>query len=218
MEVNDRLRPTMHLSSGLQHIFSSVRCVELYLACLARINSLALNHRYSNSDTAPFVAFGGGAQLIARFIHCAAHGIDPNGTRAQFVPAHIPIENLREVGLPMPNISLVLSYPENPFLRRRFHSRLDVIRAAELFADWVNYWVFWLGECIRRSISMGGASSWKFGLVLGTGTAGFLAKVAGAGAPADLAPGQDWKTEETFMSDARDMGNVQIECGSVQKI
>ncbi|KAJ7270570.1 hypothetical protein C8J57DRAFT_1227213 [Mycena rebaudengoi] len=225
MEVNDRLRPTMHLSSGLQHIFSSVRCVGLYLACLARINSLALNHRYSNSDTAPFVAFGvrsfglqefvahglwGGAQLIARFIHCAAHGIDPNGTRAQFVPAHIPIENLREVGLPMPNISLVLSYPENPFLRRRFHSRLDVIRAAELFADWVNYWVFWLGECIRRSISMGGASSWKFGLVLGTGTAGFLAKVAGAGAPADLAPGQDWKTEETFMSDARDMEIARI--------
>jgi hypothetical protein len=67
----------------------------------------------------------------------------------------------------MPAISLILSYPDNPFLSRRFPTRLAAIRAAEQFQDWVNHNLFWLAECILRSRIHGPSSSWYFGRLLG---------------------------------------------------
>lgn len=187
---------------------------------LRQLNSLGLNHTFSISDTQPFVTYGvhsfgltdivahgmwGTASLVARFIHCGAHGIDLTSRMAQFIPISIPIDTLRDVNLPMPNISLVLSYPENPFLRRRFQSRLAAIQAAELFCTWIDYHVYWLAECFRRTILKGLVGLWNFAAVLGLTRATFLALVYAAGPEPPIAEGQDRVYDDTFACFALDL-------------
>ncbi|KAJ7099637.1 hypothetical protein C8R43DRAFT_964187 [Mycena crocata] len=174
---------------------------QLFRSILLLINSMALSHRFTFSDTVPSIQYGvrtfmlttaaawglfGGGTYIARAVHCAAHGIDLATRAAQFIPVHLPIAALREVGLLMPAISLLLSYPDNPFLRRRFPTRLAAIRAAERFQDWVNSNLNWMAECIFRSREKGLLSLWNFGAFLGMSKAEFVRRVRAALAPAHL--------------------------------
>ncbi|KAJ7435914.1 hypothetical protein B0H11DRAFT_2371391 [Mycena galericulata] len=214
-----------HPGRGLAHLRRVIRCLELYHFVLREISSLALTHRFSISDTQPFVTYGvhsfalsevaahgiwGTAQLVARFIHCAALGIDLTSRVAQFIPVHIPLEAIRDVGLAMPNISLVLGYPTNPFLRRRFDSRLAAIQFAELFCDWVDYYVFWVAECMRRTILKGEASVFDFGTALGIGRASFFLRVAEAGPAYPVSEGEDRRSEDTFFHTALDLEVARI--------
>lgn len=148
-------------------LFHTDRCTQFYFIILSQIMSLALFHRFSLSDVLPFNLYGdtvygfspamahtiySGATILARFYHCAAYGLELVGNLAHAViPIHLPIDALLEVRLPMPNLSLVLSYPDNPFLRRYFRTPSAAIRAAGLFCKWVDYHVLWLAECILRS-------------------------------------------------------------------
>ncbi|KAJ7467343.1 hypothetical protein B0H11DRAFT_1921381 [Mycena galericulata] len=147
-----------------------------------RLNSIAMGRKFTVKDTVPFVQYGvrtyalttaagwsliEGGTAVAQVLHAAAHGIDLAGRASQFIPAHLPIEALREVALPMPSISLLLSYTGNPFLRRRFRTPLAVIRAAEMFSTWTLDNLFWVAECILRSRLKGPFSLWNFPAVIG---------------------------------------------------
>ncbi|KAJ7278116.1 hypothetical protein C8J57DRAFT_1221975 [Mycena rebaudengoi] len=127
-------------SFGVPTLLGGLRSSTLYLMFLAELNSIALYHRWSATDVQPIIRYSvrtfqfsttaaqglwGGAQLIARFIHCAAHGIDLSSRLAHFIPAHIPIAALRDVGLPMPAISLLLGYPDNPIPAPSFPYRVS---------------------------------------------------------------------------------------------
>jgi hypothetical protein len=111
---------------------------------------------------------------VARFYHCAAHGIDLTSPIPQFVPIHLPITALLDVGLSMPLLSLVLSYPSNPFLTRRFNTPQAVIHTDETFCIWVDYHVLWLAECILRSSQNGLTTEWNFGAVIGMQKVDFI--------------------------------------------
>jgi di/tricarboxylate transporter len=66
---------------------------------------------YGFSDIDAWVLWGSAIHL-AQFLHCAAHGLNLSSTSqiSLFVPIHLPIAALINVGLPMPTLSLVLSY------------------------------------------------------------------------------------------------------------
>ncbi|KAJ6501338.1 hypothetical protein DFH09DRAFT_1364819 [Mycena vulgaris] len=209
----------------LAHLRDSVVCPVLYHMFLVRLNSLAVNHHFSFADTVPFIQYGvrtfglsipaawgllGGGFLVARVIHCAAHGIDLATRAAQFIPAHLPIDALRQVGLPMPSISLLLSYPDNPFLRRRFPTRLAAIRAAERFSDWVQYNIFWLAECILRSRVKGPFSAWDFGAILGMTKGEFLRRITAAHPSPPTAQAIFPRTEGIFYYTALDLEIAQL--------
>ncbi|KAJ7740090.1 hypothetical protein B0H16DRAFT_1694332 [Mycena metata] len=159
---------------------------------LAQILALGLYHSFSRTDVLPFTLYGvvtwgfndvdawvlwGSALRLARFFHAAAHGIDLTSAITQFIPIHLPIAALRDVGLTMPSLSFVLSYPENIFLRRRFPTPAAAIYAAETFCKWVDYHVLWLAECILRSSLKGLTTEWHFGIVLGMRKVDFIRQV-----------------------------------------
>lgn len=182
------------ISNSCQCSFAKLNNVsQLFQSYLVLLTSLAISHRFTFADVSPFIQYGarsfsltkaaawglyGGAFFVARVVHCATHGIDLDSRAAQFIPVHIPTSLLREVGLHMPMISLVLSYPENPFLVRKFPTRLAAIRAAEQFQDWVNYNLFWLADCILRSRITGVESGWDFGAVIGVSKREFHRRMA----------------------------------------
>ncbi|KAJ7824112.1 hypothetical protein B0H13DRAFT_2339349 [Mycena leptocephala] len=177
---------------ALQHL--GFVCGRFYFIILSQIMSLALFHRFSLSDVLPFNLYGdtvygfspamahtiySGATILARFYHCAAYGLELVGNLAHAViPIHLPIDALLEVRLPMPNLSLVLSYPDNPFLRRYFRTPSAAIRAAGLFCKWVDYHVLWLAECILRSSAKGATTRWNFGKVLGIPKMEFISGIS----------------------------------------
>ncbi|KAJ7157774.1 hypothetical protein C8R46DRAFT_1039993 [Mycena filopes] len=103
---------------GLQHL--RLVCGQLYFPVLAKILALGLYHSISRTDVLRFSLYGvetwgfsnvdtwvlwGSAIRLARFYHAAAHGIDLTSTITEFIPIHLPIAALRELGLTMPSLS-----------------------------------------------------------------------------------------------------------------
>ncbi|KAJ7082039.1 hypothetical protein B0H15DRAFT_803409 [Mycena belliarum] len=188
------LRQVCGLVFGSIHVQDFAYYFQLYLKVLSRILALVLFQHFTTSDVRRLSDFNGvsymlteatawglwgAAQRLAQFYHCAAHGITlDQASPARPTPIHLPIAGLREIGLPMPALSLVLCYPENPFLRRRFATPAIALAFTQLFCRWIEYHVVWLSECILRSARVGLTSEWNFGAVIGMRKVDFMRHIA----------------------------------------
>jgi hypothetical protein len=159
------------------------------------LNCLALSYAFSTDDfirsteggTEFWVIDAGkcwalwdSARLLSRFILAAAHGISLSSPHALVIPILIPLAHLADVGLPMPNIVLAHSYPNNPLVHRRFPTREAALRACLLLQAWYETNLGWMAECLRRSITKGANSMWDFAAVLGMTKVNFYLRITEA--------------------------------------
>ncbi|KAJ7153337.1 hypothetical protein C8R46DRAFT_1357210 [Mycena filopes] len=214
--------PLVHMP--LERLRAVLGCLHLFRLFMVLVNSVAISHRFTFADTTPSISYGvrtfmlskglawslyNGGLCIARLVHAAAHGIDLDSRAGQFIPVHLSIEHLKEVGLHMPSISLILSYPHNAFLKRRFLTRVAAIRAAERFQDWVNHNLLWLAECIFRSRVKGPLSVWNFAAVVGLTKVEFYRRIA-ASNPSPLTDHAIHRAYGTFYFTALDLEIAQL--------
>ncbi|KAJ7878727.1 hypothetical protein B0H13DRAFT_2346409 [Mycena leptocephala] len=171
MAAREHLIPSKAMRSLHQIITNDTLFVMIY----NYLNCLALSYAFSTDDfirsteggTEFWVIDAGkcwalwdSARLLSRFILAAAHGIN--------------------VGLPMPNIVLAHSYPNNPLVHRRSPTREAALRACLLLQAWYETNLGWIAECLRRSITKGANSMWDFAAVLGMTKVDFYLRITEA--------------------------------------
>ncbi|KAJ7731812.1 hypothetical protein DFH07DRAFT_846969 [Mycena maculata] len=81
------------------------------------------------------------------------------------LPFTIPLAGLRQIGLPLPSILLILGYPENEGIQQRYPSQEAALLQGNNYCLFARTGMAWLVECIRRCIICGEDSLINFGAV-----------------------------------------------------
>ncbi|KAJ7759772.1 hypothetical protein DFH07DRAFT_817131 [Mycena maculata] len=105
-----------------------------------------------------------GCHSIALCIVSAFYGVNPDIFSAS-LPFTIPLAGLRQIGLPLPSILLILGYPENEWIQQRYPSQEAALLQGNNYCLFARTGMAWLVECIRRCIICGEDSLINFGAV-----------------------------------------------------
>ncbi|KAJ7747988.1 hypothetical protein DFH07DRAFT_775931 [Mycena maculata] len=187
------------LGRSLERLRVSLGCPELFQEFVLRLNSIAIGQRFTAKDTVPFLHYGvrsyavsdatawsliESGVAVAEVLHAGAHGIDLAGRASHFIPAHLPIEALREVrytwGSQCQAFRCSWATDSTSLLTRWFPTRLAAIRTAARFADFVQHGIFVLAECILRHRVKGPFSAWNFAAVISMSKREFFGHISAA--------------------------------------
>ncbi|KAJ6535242.1 hypothetical protein DFH09DRAFT_1091784 [Mycena vulgaris] len=103
-----------------------------------------------------------GCMRIATFIISGAYGLNSDHLTSD-LPITLPLAALRQIGLPIPSILLMLSYPDNSWIGQWFGSREAALLQGNAYCTYARTGMAWVIECLRRSVLCGDRSEWKFG-------------------------------------------------------